>query len=99
MLSLANLALSSLGKETNTLFFIRTFFIRTLRLRFDKKNENVWDEIRTSLASAKFYNVLSYKKIVYAKAEILAVFIPQTYNASRRIMRLQIVYSQGRSQE
>ena len=42
MLSLTNLALSSLGKETNTLFFIRTFFIRTLRPRFDQKIKKMY---------------------------------------------------------
>ena len=36
-------------------FFIRTFFIGTLRMRFDQKFKNVWDEIKTSLGSAKFY--------------------------------------------
>ena len=42
-----------------TLFFIRTFFVKTLRLRF----EYVWDEIRTSLGSAKFYNILIKKSV------------------------------------
>ena len=46
-----------------TLFYIRIFFTRTLRLRFDQKfKKNVWDEIRSNILRLSQILQLSYKK-------------------------------------
>lgn len=76
-----------------TLFFIRTMFIRTLRLRFAPKFKklNVWAKIRTSSVSTKFYAFLYTKKECNVIAREGLESIPEkTLFSSKRLLILAL---------